>query len=390
VAILTKNASILPATRYTSGDGGCNLYFQGPAFTPPLEVDVMVDAAGFKPWCSADAPILFGKVDVDVQVSLESFKRPVQPPRHGSTGTPLPPFPPGSYDRTLPWTPPKSRDFLRADAWGVPVPGLPSVPRGSTEHPERFLTYLDYKYSRDWLRRGLDAHAVRRYTHWVRSWPDARDDGGQSIDQFVADCLFIKQRIPYVICFLGSKDFDPRDQSAAQWIDRVGPALDALLAADAVDELVPAWETDLFNLPGPQTIAYARQVGQKAHAAGKSCWLHFSAQKTSWFADGDSRGRFGFYDDLGTDVDGLLYQAVATWTIGELQARIVDTLTQFGRQGQRHKMRLFERGASLSFAHDHPTEDEENLMGFLACCTRGAAPLWGFGNGARMPDGSPL
>src|SRR5258708_4497733 len=40
---------------------------------------------------------------------------------------PLPPFPAGSYDKELSWQPPDSRDFLRADAWGVVVPGLPFV-----------------------------------------------------------------------------------------------------------------------------------------------------------------------------------------------------------------------------------------------------------------------
>jgi hypothetical protein len=81
---------------------------------------------------------------------------------------------------------------------------------------------------------------------------------------------------------------------------------------------------------------------------------------------------------------------VALWPIGDLQARIVDTLKQFAQQGQRHKMRLFERGAIMSFTNDHPTEVEENLMGFLACCTKAPANLWGFGNGARMPDGSAI
>jgi hypothetical protein len=98
----------------------------------------------------------------------------------------------------------------------VEVPGLPFVPRGSSEHPERLLTYFDYKYSRDLLSRGLDEHARRGYTHWVRSWPDARSDGGQSIERFIEDCLFIKTKIPFVHVKLASKDFDPRDQTPDQ------------------------------------------------------------------------------------------------------------------------------------------------------------------------------
>ncbi|HEV8502515.1 MAG TPA: hypothetical protein VGR63_13120, partial [Casimicrobiaceae bacterium] len=65
---------------------------------------------------------------------------------------PFPPAPAGSYDKVLPWTPPQTRDFLRGDFWAVPCPGLPAVPGGpsggSSEHPERVVTGLDYKYDR--------------------------------------------------------------------------------------------------------------------------------------------------------------------------------------------------------------------------------------------------
>ena len=60
----------------------------------------------------------------------------------------------------------------------------------------------------------------------------------------------------YVTCFLGSKVFDPRDQTPDQWAARVDPVMDVLLAAKVADEFVPAWEMDAFNVPGPPTIAY--------------------------------------------------------------------------------------------------------------------------------------
>ncbi len=79
VAIITKNASILPATRYTEGDGGCNLYWKGPAFSPPLEVDVLVDADGFKPFCTGVGALMFGQDDINFQVMLQpSFKQPLE------------------------------------------------------------------------------------------------------------------------------------------------------------------------------------------------------------------------------------------------------------------------------------------------------------------------
>jgi hypothetical protein len=339
---------------------------------------------------------------------------PCVPFKRGAAVTrpPLPPFPSGSYDRTLPWEPPKTRDFLRADAWGVEVPGLPIIPRGSSEHPERFLTYLDYRYSRSDLQRGLAAHAARGYTHWVRSWPDARSDGGQSVQQFVDDCRFIKQCLPYIHVKLASKDFDPRDQTLQQWQDRVEPVMSALIAAKVVDEF-GVFEFDLYNVPGEITIQTFKWMGQKAHAGSCSFWAHFSSEKTSWFADGDPRGRFGFWDDLGSDVDGLDYQTgpfvpaptpddphpqplKAPWTIEETQARLVDTLKQFAMQGNQHKMRLGEDMGWLQFSLDRDelgqpvNEDQANLRGYLCCCTNAPAQLWGYGGGGRLPDGKPL
>lgn len=313
----------------------------------------------------------------------------------------LPPFPTGSFDHDLPSEPPHTRDFMRADTWGVEVPGLPFVPRGSSEHPERLLTYFDYKYSRDFLSRGLDEHARRGYTHWVRSWPDARSDGGQSIERFIEDCLFIKTKIQFVHVKLASKDFDPRDQTPDQWAERVDAVMDALVAAKAVDEF-GVWEWDAFNVPGKPTIETWKHIGQKAHASGCSFWAHFLPEHTSWFAPGEPRGRFGFWSDLGSDVDGLDYQSHIVklqpmtspsdpqWDVPMLQARLVDTLTQFGKEQLGHKLRAFELTAMQQFTQDHPTEDEANLISFLACCTRGLVPVFGYGNGARRPGGEPL
>lgn len=320
----------------------------------------------------------------------------------------MPPLPPGNYDRILPWTPPyPSRDFLRADAWGVPIPGLPFVSGvpgsgGSSEHPERLITGLDYKYDRALWPRMVGAHLDRGYTHWLRWWPNARDDGGNSISQFVDDCLYLKSLgMPYIIVNLGSKVFDPRDQSLREWQARVDLVIDQLTMHRAVDELIPAFEMDSFNIPGGPTIQYSKWVGQKAHAAGVSCWLHFFPEHTSWFADGDSRGRFGFWDDLGADVDGLCYQSMGlAWDVPFLQAKIVDTLSQFGRQGNIHKFRLMEDLASAQFSgvptgSDFPNEDHAALRAFLACCTvdnvsHTDAKVWGYGGGGAKLDGTRL
>lgn len=324
---------------------------------------------------------------------------------------------PNSYDQKMLWTPPASpnRDFLRGDAWGhVPnpayIPGgvLPFVPGilgsgGSSKQPQRMLTGLDYKYPRDYWPGMIRSYAEVGYDDWLRWWPNARDDGQQSINQFVDDCGYIKRTIPFVTVSLGAKPGpegapplgDPRDQSVQQWQDRVGPILTALLTAKVVDVVIPAFEWDAFNIPGDVTIQTCKWIGQTAHAAGVNCAMHFYPEHGSWQADGEPRGRYGFWDDLGLDIDYLDYQGIPAWDIGDLQAHLVDWLIQFHIQGSVHKLRLREDQAETAFDEDHPNEDESAARGFLACCTRCPTdPLgthvWGAGGGLRDQSGKML
>lgn len=323
----------------------------------------------------------------------------------------FPPPPPGNYDRVLPWTPPQTRDFLRGDFWAVECPGLPAVPGGpsggSSEFPDRIITGLDYKYSRtQWWPSMVDRHLERGYTHWLRWASNALYDGVQyggnpSINAFVDDCGLLKHLgMKYVIVSLWSKVYDPRDMTPQQYQDRFGPLLDALLSARVVDETIPGFEWDSGNVPGQTTIDIFKWVGQQSHARGVSCWAHFFPHVTAWFADGDPRGRFGFWEDLGADIDGIDYQANSAWDVPELQARIVDTLWTFGEQGNLHKFRLCEDQAIRQFSgypkyNPHPDELDGAQRGFYACCTidnvkHTDAKVWGYGNGGMNYDGGWL
>lgn len=325
----------------------------------------------------------------------------------------FPPPPSGTYDHVLPWDPPHERDFLRGDFWAVECPGLPIVAGGpsggSSEHPSRIVTGLDYKYSRSqYWPAMVDRHLERGYTHWLRWASNALYDevvfgGNPSIEKFVDDCgLLHDLGMQYVIVSLWSKVFDPRDMTPAQYIDRVGPLLEALLDARVVDEVIPGFEWDSGNVPGASTIEIFKWVGSTAHARGVSCWAHFYPHTTSWFADGDPRGRFGFWADLGWDVDGIDYQADSSWTVPELQSRIVDSLWTFGEEGNMHKFRLCEDLAIKQFTGDpwgsgseHPNELDGAARGFYGCCTvdnvKGTnAKCWGYGNGGMRPDGTWL
>jgi hypothetical protein len=391
---LNANDACGPRWGRTNADGYVLFAFPDSV----LDSDVSVWADGYTDYVESltgprqlsqiEQTILIGATSENPQdVRLPPLRslRPVPTPRG-----PLPPFPPGSYDRTLPWTLPTGPAVLRADAWGVTLPGAPWVLGGSSEHPERILSWFLDRFPEEWQAKILWQHGLNGYTHFILSAPDSIQGNEQSLDQFVALCRSVKAVLPYVTVFLGSKLYQPRDQTAAQWIAYVDPIMDALIAAQAVDEFVPAWEWNLFNVPGQTTLDVFRHVGQKAHAAQTSCWLHFSPEVTSWFVNGDPRGRYGFWADLGADVDGLLYQTHPEWSIGETQARLVDTLTQFGQQGLGHKLRFYEDQAELMFSHDRPNEDDANLRGYLACCTNGVSRVYGYGNGARCPNGDPL
>jgi hypothetical protein len=324
---------------------------------------------------------------------------------------PLPPFPPNAidpsthYDQLLPWTPPQTRDFLRANAWSVTIRGLPFVYGGSNEQPERCIQWFLPRWSRDWQQRILTAVAQRSYTHFVTIVSDVvNDQPNLSLGQFAEMLRFIRGSVPYVQVGLASKVYQPRDMSVDQWKAYVDPILDAVLPV--CDEVVPAWEWDSFNIPGgtdSPSVAVPKYIGQRAHAAGVSCWMHFLPHVTWWGAAGtDCPDRFAYWSALGADVDGLQYQQIPTNAAGtsvlpisEAQARLVDTLSQFGRQGNQHKLRHFEDTASLGFTQDRPDEDDSDERGYLACCTidnvAGTdARIWGYGNGGRRPDGSSL
>ena len=301
---------------------------------------------------------------------------------------------------------PHERDYLRADSWGVVMEGAPVIDRGvSSRHPERILSWFIDRYTDDFQKQYLEKVAGYGYTHLRLSYPDsvaAKDQpsnkppgAGRTLDQFIETCKRVQSYGLWVRVMLGSKYFQPGFMTAQQWADYADPVLDALIAAKAVDESSLGWEWNLWNTPGQVTIDAFRHHGQRCHAAGVSAWMHFSPHVTSWFADGDPRGRFGFYDDLHNDVNGIDYQGDPSWPMDETQARCVDTLWQFGQRGNDYKFRFDEDQAAMMWDNDRPDPEDANARGYLACCTFDNvkwtdAKIWGFGNGGRMPDGTRI
>jgi hypothetical protein len=435
-------------------------FYNGPPLAQEWIGDIEITADGYAPWTTGAAPqVKFKDSTVNFQATLvpASFRRPPAIARG-----PLPPFvEPVNYRIELPWTPPPipTRDYCRGDAWGVEMPGAPVVPGASPNKPERILSWFVDRYTSDFQKAYLEKYAGFGYSHFTLSYadscgpvsmpPTAPPGNGRTLDQFIETCLFVKRYVKYNRIMIGSKYFQPGFMTAQQWADFADPIMDALIAAKAADEFVLGWEWNLWNTPGQVSVDAFRHCGQKARAAGLSSWMHYSPHYTSWPADGDSRGRFGFYDDLQGDVDGIDYQSMGPyWSPAMLQARIVDTLWVFGTRPDNLRLRLWEDFAAWMFDNDTvtvPVEDVTatrafleydfepsprwgvphrfrprrphgatpmpqdstvtktvnvtpeyaNQRGYIGACTidnvKGSdAKVWGYGNGGRMPDGSRL
>jgi len=368
---------------------------------------------------------------VAIQFSLESFKpglRPVAPIARG----PLPPFAaPINYRTTLPWTPPiNDRDYARGDAWGIEMPGAPQIPGTGRKYERIFSWFLD-RYPLDFQEAYLEKTAGYGYTHVklsladsigkIDNGPNSPPGAGRTLDQFIETCRLVKRYVPYCQIMLGSKyfaDFEgriapcPNYMTGQQWADWSGPILERLIAAKAIDEVIAGWEWNLWNTPGKDSIDAYKFIGATAHAAGISSWQHMAPHYTSWQANDDDRGRFGWFDDLAGYLDGLNYQTAGpAWSHQMLQARLVDTLWLFGERGNDYKMRLDEDYAFFGWDADEWTGVQDDIPGnvvtvpttpdyanqrcYLGACTiddvkHGDAKIFGYMNGARRPDGSRL
>jgi hypothetical protein len=430
---LVNNNNGVPSARYSDGSGFTNHGMLGRAddlITFQTNGYKVVAATG-QPSIGPQYLYLPAGNTVTLQLSLDSFKpgfRPTPP----LARTPLPPFgAPINYRTTLPWTPPiNTRDFCRGDAWGVEMPGAPQIP-GTGRKYERIFSWFIDRYDLDFQKQYLEKYAGYQYTHFKLSLADSCgkiDNGvnsppgaGRTLDQFIETCQLVKRYVPWTQIMLGSKyfsDFEgrlgncPNFMSGQQWADWSGPILEQLIAAKVLDEVIPGWEWNLWNNPGQDSIDAYRFIGTTAHTAGISCWQHFAPHYTSWQADGDTRGRFGWYDDLKGYVDGLNYQTMGpSWSPQMLQARMVDTLWLFGQRGNDFKMRLDEDYAFFMWDSDAwtgtvddipgnvqtipTTPDYANQRCYIGCCTiddvkHTDARVYGYMNGARRPDGSRL
>lgn len=317
---------------------------------------------------------------------------------------PLPPFDTaGNPQTTLPANQialpgPWASLWWRGNAFSVTIPGLPWLPGlTSSVNPERCLTwFLWHPLWADWVDTILTLHAERGYTHFTLSWVDARDFG-LTIEQFVAICVRVRSWGFEVHVMFEAKDGPATDQTwDSYWATNIAPVLQALIAANAIQHACPGWEFDGWNIPGGPTQTIIDGFAAICGPADVKLWMHFNAGKTAWFADGSNR--FAWWQDQVGKLDGLLYQCFPTapwgvpeqgWDPGTMQARIADTTNRDANFiAGVFKFVVWENGAAKQFDDPAFDENQTDMIGWLALCSPGGCAVSGFGEGARLPDGT--
>ncbi len=332
---------------------------------------------------------------------LPPFDRDTTDP---DTGAPLP------VVTSLPFAPPAlwDEDFMRADLWGLTLPNLPAIPGGASGAAQaRMLTYLDYAYAKEDLDRGLKQYGQNGYSHWWRSIPDARDHGGQSVQQYVDMSKRVRDAgIPYVCHFLRSKDTDAPDVNPAD----VEPYVDALLKANLLSWGCPRWEASIGESPEQDYLLIQHDAMRWPNVR----WMvHLQQAYADYGSDGSLHGPSFWAFCLSHGVRRLGYQYKASydyqdgklvsgpWSAGMMQARTNDCLTRLVQGGlwglpATVDFVAFEVVAQLQFNNEADgdgrmaDEDIGNVKCYECLCTSGPMHVMGYANGCRRPDGRAL
>lgn len=265
---------------------------------------------------------------------------------------PFPPFPgPNPPDCSgckihTDWYQPLNEDprWVRANAWGVELPGLPFVPGGSSNHPaqDRVLTGFFNRYPSDWQDKIMQAHGERNLRNFQLWTADALAGTygaqPQSLTDYAADTKRLKDFGFYIEHALLSKIVDKHDGT---WVDhqpKIQAIHDALVAANAIDSndaVDVGWELDEFNVPGDQLQGIIDGVCQVFADTGCRVYVHFSSNKTSWQTDGTSEEDWWrIQASKPHPITGIKWQADPNSSVPYMQARFNDLLRLFARIGQ--------------------------------------------------------
>jgi hypothetical protein len=340
---------------------------------------------------------------------------PPVPPRPGPIArAPLPPFPAGAYDRALPFTPP-GRDvlFYRGNFCGIRLPGAPAVVGGSADTDLVMVCLLD-RYPREVQDAFLARYAGYGYTHLQRSLGHALPFGawaGVGLDDYLD--LSVRAQDAGLFAdhwFLGGEALLTRDADATYWRPILDPLIDALLTAHAIDTACVGWQLDAYNAPGDPILSIIDYVAEKVGPFDIPLGTHWRNEAGGWWQTGAAIGdRFAWWRRMRNRVLWFHHQGDVDMDLRLYQDKLLDTLDPFGGDTSKDAMGtsglfgdrpfgliITECSAQGQFGTEQRapwiTEDQGDLRGYALCCTTShtGAHVSGYGNGARMPDGSPL
>lgn len=353
--------------------------------------------------CRQPMPPDGGQIEAGIALEFEPSASNFPP---SGKRDPLGPFPAGSYDRVLPFTPPPTRDllFYRGNFCGIRLPGAPgvldgpnaTVPGGDTS---LIMTCLLDRYPLEWQQEFFKAYGAAGYTHLQLSVGHAAYFG-TSRDAYIA---LAKRAQSYGLFvdhwFLGggppdrSGPFQTRDQDVTYWQPLLDPWIDALLAEKAIDAACVGWQLDQYNVPGPPIQSIIDYHADRLAPHGIPIGTHWVNEAGGWWvAPGN---RFTWWQDQRNKLTWFHHQGDVNLSIPEYQAKLCDTLNPFG-DGAMGTSGLFgDRPFSLVVyecsaqnQYDGVTSElEGDERGYLLSCTHAASSVGGYGNGARMPDG---
>lgn len=346
-------------------------------------------------------------------------RRPPLVPR-----APLPPFPqPINYSHALPFAPPKipTLDFYRGQFCGLRVKDAPVVPGSNAENPPCVMAALLDNYPRKIQDQFLEQYAEDGYTHLQRSWGHAVYYGSTT-NQFNALSKHAQKDFGLFadVWLLGVMEWQPRNQGVDYWKPILDPIFDQILGAGAVDTFCTGWQFDnfMYDSPGNKTIALMAYQCDRLPASIPT-FSHWVNEALAWWKTGgevwtdrygsiDVADRFSWWRAMAPYLTGGNYQGDGTTSLLDpklYQDRMCDTLNPFGgdkskgdmgqsiRTGtpRNFKLNAFESTGQNQF-DGKCSEDDGDLSGYLQTCTVGynGAHVGGYGNGARMPDGTAL
>ena len=393
--------------RSTDGGGYADVALIGVPVGHRCTLFVLKD--GFVQHVDGDAYVTTAEDQILTIELTPSFKRPARPAVLLVPRGPLPPF---DRDTTDPNTgaalpvshalngtiPPFTDDsYLRANLWGVTDPDAPWIEGGNTGASQtRLMTYLWDRYDRAQQDRWLRLYAARGLRHFWRSPSDAMKGPSQQTLQAYVDDTKRVQDAGLIPChLLRSKYYDGAD---AQHPAVVYPLIDALLQIHGIPWACHAWEMSLFYTPEEARVI----IDTDARTYPQIRWcVHLQDAYADFGPNGPTHGPTFWHANLAVGVKTLLYQFTPTWSAGMMQARGNDLSVRLiagGLWGLPETVTWipFETIATQQFnnATDGDgrlaDEDQGDLKGYQTLCTPGPLAPGGFGNGARMPNGSVI